>query len=355
MERGWNLINKTKLVFTTVMLCFSTVPLAAYASVKSKEIPPASTGGGLFENLLLILMAAIVIYVFFIRPGRTEAKKAMMSENAQELLFYKEITPDGLIVLPDGKYRRMIEVYPTNLVLKSPDEQANCWVEYRNTIDTLTVDWTKIVQSRIMRISDYLDEQIQEAEKLKGKYPLLYEYEKQIIGEIRSEYEEKEKRERRYYIILKIDAEDFLEADSSFGVDNAAVGALFSTIGFNKKKYSDEELRNVAASELENAAALLATGLYRSGVAIRLLNKKDILDYLNNTLCRELAPVQNIELMDRAGVFHFVPASVTVDLFLSKEAMRQAIEQENLAALNEKAFFYEDEIKEEGKCAAQDV
>lgn len=350
-----NLIKKAKFVFTTILLSLSAVPITAYAADKPQEIPSANIGGGLFENLLLILMAAVVIYIFFIRPGRTVSKKALMSKTVQALLFYKEITPDGLIVLPDGKFRRMVEVYPTNLVLKSPDEQANCWVEYRNSIDTLSVDWTKIIQSRIMRISDYLDEQMQEAEKLKGKYPLLYEHEKQIIGELRSEYEEKEKRERRYYIILKIDAEDFLEADSSFGVDNAAAGALFSTLGFNKKKYSDEELRNVATSELENAAALLAAGLYRSGVVVRLLNKKDILDYLNNTLCRELAPVQNVDLMDRAGVFHFAPASVTVDLFLSKEVVEQAVGQESMAESGEKVFFYEDEVKEEGKLGEQNI
>lgn len=346
--------KKVKLLFGAIIMSFS-FSLRAYAAGKSLEVSSSNIGRGLFENLLLILLAAVVIYVFFIRPGRTVTKKALMSKTVQELLFYKEITPDGLIVLPDGKYRRMVEVYPTNLVLKSSDEQANCWVEYRNTIDTLSVDWTKIIQSRIMRISDYLDEQMQEAEKLKGKYPLLYEHEKQVISELRNEYEEKEKRERRYYVILKIDAEDFLEADSSFGVDNAAVGALFSTLGFNKKKYSDEELRNVATSELENAAALLAAGLYRSGVVVRLLNKKDILDYLNNTLCRELAPVQNIDLMDRAGVFHFSPASVTVDLFLSKEAVRQAVEQENMNGSGEKEFFYEDEIKEEGKLGDKNI
>ena len=170
-----SLNNKTKFAFITVLLSLYKAPAVAYTSDKPKVIPPAGMGAGVIENLLLILMVAFVVYVFFIKPGRTVSKKAMMSKTVQELLFYKEITSDGLIVLSDGKYRRMVKVYPTNLVLKSPDEQANCWVEYRNTIDTLSVDWTKIIQSRIICISDYLDEQMQEAEKLKGKYPLLYE------------------------------------------------------------------------------------------------------------------------------------------------------------------------------------
>jgi len=131
------------------------------------------------------------------------------------------------------------------------------------------------------------------------------------------------------FLILKIDAEDLLHKDSGFAVDNAALEALFSNAGLNRKKYTEDELKNIAVSELDDAVSLLAAGLYRSGVSVRLLDKKGVLDYLNNTLCRELAPVQNIDLMDRAGVFSTVPASVSVDLFLTKEVLEEMAVRED--------------------------
>lgn len=344
-------MGKNKLIsFITITCYMMCLPAKVFAEGGRGYQEEGIQGIGLTDAVLFFIVVAAATYLFWIRPSKNKAARAIGSGIVQDLLYYKEIASDGLVILPDGRYRRMVEVFPTNLMLKTPEEQANCWLEFRNTVDTLSVDWTMIVQSRIMRMGDYLDERMQEAEELKARYPLLYMYQKQVIEEMRNEYEEKEKRERRYFIILKMDTGDMLQNENGFAVENAAVRALFSGVGFNRKKPHEDDLKGIATGELENAVSLLAVGLYRSGVSVRLLDKKGILDYLNNTLCHDIAAVQNIDLMDRTGVLNTVPASLTVDMFLTREALKMVDERElKSTEMDVDDVASEDKIHMEGK------
>ena len=115
------------------------------------------------------------------------------------MLYYDEIEDDGLIILPGNKYRRMLEITPTNISIKSPAEQAAAWEEYRNTIDNISVDWTQIVQTRIVRFKDYVEEQTKRNDELKTKHPVLYDHLNNVLNQMISEYEEQASRKKVIY------------------------------------------------------------------------------------------------------------------------------------------------------------
>ncbi|KXG73718.1 hypothetical protein [Thermotalea metallivorans] len=237
----------------------------------------------------------------------------------------------------------MLEVIPTSLGLKNVNEQAIVWEEYRNTIDSINVDWSKIIQTRLMNISEHIEEQRRYIEELKEKHPKFYDFAKQTIDNLQNEYQEKGKRDRKYFIILKIDAEEYHALESNFNVDNPFVGAVASNIG-KSNKLNDDELYNLAITELDNAQNLLIAGLQRCGIIARPCNKLEVLDYINNTINRDLAQIQSIDLMNKAGVFNFVPVSQTVDLFLAKEIILDVMKKEEIDLQND--FLYEDEENE---------
>lgn len=287
------------------------------------------------ENIFLVACGIFVLYIYFAKDKSKSYKKALSSDLIQDIINYKSITQDGLIILDNNRYRIMVEVFPTNLFIKSPSEQASVWEEYRNTIQSISIDWTKIVQTRIMQISEHLDTIKECCNSIKTKYPKLYAYSEETYASLQKEYEEKGKRDRKYFIILKIDAEEFKTMESNLSVSNDAVSALMSSISTNN--YSEEELKTVAINELNNALNLLISGLYKAGIIAKPMNKKQVLDYLNNTLNRDIANIHSIEAMDKAGVFHFTPTSLTVDLFLSKVALESISEDAT------PDFMYEDE------------
>jgi len=288
------------------------------------------------ENLILIACGIFVLYLYVKKDKSKSFKTALKSNHIHDIINYQTITPDGLIVLDGNRFRIMVEVMPTNLPIKAPTEQAMVWEEYRNTIQSINVDWTKIIQTRIMQISEHLDEVKDNCNAIKSKYPELYAYGMETYNAMKSEYEEKGKRDLKYFIILKIDAEDFKAADNNLTISNEAVGALMSGLG-SSKKYSDEELKTVAINELNNALNLLISGLFKANIIAKPMNKKQVLDFINNTLNRDIANIQSIDAMDKSGVFHFAPTSLTVDLFMSKAAIETMSEEPEIE------FLYTDE------------
>ena len=278
-----------------------------------------------------------VLYIYIAKDKSKSYKNTLKSSSVQDLISYKSITSDGLITLDNNKYRIMVEVFPTNIVIKAPSEQAAVWEEYRNTVQSINVDWTKIIQTRIMQISEHLDKLKEDCNVIKSKYPKLYAYGNETISTLQSEYEEKGKRDRKYFIMLKIDAEDFKAQDNNLAITNEALGALMS--GMSTNKYSEEELKTVAINELNNALNLLISGLFKAGIIARPMDKKQVLDYINNTLNRDLANIQSIDAMDKAGVFCLTPTSLSVDLFISKAVL------ESLPDEPDNDFVYEDEEK----------
>ncbi len=275
---------------------------------------------GLFslENIFLVIVCGLAIYFFYIKPSKTKAKKAIEGKNTQDLLYYDEIEADGLILLPNNKYRRMLEITPTNISIKSPAEQAATWEEYRNTIDNISVDWTQIVQTRIVRFKDYVEEQTKRNNELKTKHPALYEHLNLVLSQMISEYEEHERRERKYFIILKVDAEDLLKGNDTLSSDNGIM-SMFTKSVSSSKKYDDKELRNIAESELNNAIVMISNGLTRAGIGVKVLYKYGVLDYLNHTYNRDLAYVQDVqETIEKQGVLSPIKKSTTVDDFINE-------------------------------------
>jgi len=333
----------------TLSLTLMNIHTFAEGSSYIEQVKEKSSNQSLFsfENIILALIAGLVIYMFYIKPGKTKSKKAIEGKTTQDLIYYKEIEPDGLVVLPDNKYRRMLEITPINISIKSPAEQAVAWEEYRNTIDSVSVDWTQIIQTRILRFKDFVDEQQKRNLDIKQKHQKLYEHLNQVLSEMVTEYEEHERRERKYFIILKVDAEENMEGSSSLSSENAVMSAFTKNMGGGKKKFDEKELRNIAEAELNNAAVIIANGLSRAGIGTKMLNKYGVLDYFNHTYNRDMAYVQDVEETIAQGVLSQVKTSTTVEDFIKELQLDLVTIERNANAA--KAAKEQKSIKETNK------
>ena len=312
-----------------LFLVYIALNQRAYASSFVEEVQKSNEKGFFtLENILLILICGFVVYFFFIKPSKTKHKNAIDGKSTKKLFYYDEIEPDGLIILPENRYRRILEIIPTNISIKSPDEQAAAWEEYRNTIDSISVDWTQIIQTRILRFKDFVEEQKQRNISIKQKYPYLYEHLNNVLSEMVTEYEEHERRERKYFIILKVDAADVINSDLSLSSENAILSAITRNIG-TKKKIDDKDLRNIAESELYIAAVFVAIGLVWAGISAFVVKKNGVLDFLNHTFNRDIAYVQDVQEIIAQGVLSEVKTSTTVDDFIRELKLDMAMMKRN--------------------------
>lgn len=349
-------VKVKRSMYICILVIILTINVSAFAEELSvdtagqsgylSEIQNQKSGGAL-ENILLIAFCVFIIYFLYIKPSKTKSKRAIDGKNTQDLLYYDEIEDDGLIILPDNRYRRMLEISPTNISIKSPNEQATIWEEYRNTIDNISVNWTQVVQTRIVRFKDYVDIQTKRNNELKSKfpqYPKLYQHQNLILEQMINEYEKNEHRERKYFIILKVDADELMNADSSLSSSNGFMSMLTKTFSTKKKnKYDDKDLRTISESELNNAAVLIKNGLIKTGIGAQVLNKYGIYDYLNHTYNRDLAYVQDVEEAIRDyGVLSPVKKSTTVDNAIDELTLDLTL---NLAFVNDSEITSDSENK----------
>ena len=106
----------------------------------------------MLEKIGMVATLGVAIFLlFFNRKPQEEA------DSTQDLLRYKSISPDGIIELPDGLYRLVLEVEPINIALMNDAEQEAAWTTFREMINILTVNFYFCVQSRHMDLKEYMD------------------------------------------------------------------------------------------------------------------------------------------------------------------------------------------------------
>ncbi len=254
------------------------------------------------DVVLLVVAAGLAAYLFW-------PKKK--TETAQDLIAVRDIHPDGVIELPDHRYRLVMDVEPVNLSLKSAEEQAAIWIGFRNIANSLSIPHTWLVQTRYLDLKDYLNRY----RKMGARYgEHIGGYVGRLADWLESESEGKQQRSRRVFLILKIDTAS-TGVESGIQTDNPlANSAIKALSGLSKAKLSPGDMRRLARDELYEAASVVQGIL--SGLEIRsaVLDRKGALEMLYQTFNRDLAPVARVSDADQDEVFSLFVRSETPDL-----------------------------------------
>jgi len=260
------------------------------------------------DFLFLVLAAGVVIYL--LRP----TKKI---ETTQELLDYKDISPDGIIELPDNKYRLVIEVEPVNMALRSFEEQAAIWLGFKNMVNSINIPVTFLVQTRYLDLKDYLEG----LRRFNSSRPdNIKSMAEEHIEYLARKTEGKHLRDRRYFIILKVDPAS-AGVESGIQVDNQLLDMVVKNIPSPQKSViSPAEIRKNAETELLEAASVIRGAL--DGIEIRSvqLDRKMVLEMLYQTFNRDLAPFARLEEADAREMFSLFAVSKTPETVLRRTA-----------------------------------
>ena len=233
-------------------------------------------------------------------------------DSVQELLDFKEITPSGIIELPGNKYRLVIEVEPINMNLRSIQEQAAIWLGFRNMVNALTIPVTFLIQTRYLNLKNYFDElqrfNANRPEKIKN---LAMEH----IKHLQQKTEGKHLRDRRYFIILKVDSAS-QGVESGIQIENQLINTVIKAIpNPNRQNISPEVAKKAATDDLFETASIIMSSLEAVEIMSMILDKKAVLEMLYQTFNRDLAPFMTLEDADSMGMFSLFVESVTPEKF----------------------------------------
>jgi len=249
----------------------------------------------------------LVLVIFSMQSNSGDSKKSKKNNATQDLLVYKTIHPNGLIQLSDYQFRLVLEVQPINMALKSKGEQEAIWLSFRNLINSLTVPVDFLVQSRYMDLSDYINDLKSVSER--AEIDKIREYGKHITSNLEERIDEKDVRDKKFYIKIYIDTDDLAAIESGIEVENELVNKSLHSL--KKTAISKEDAKDLAEQELENAAEILISGLHNLGSKAEVLNKRGVLSLIYHTLNRDLAPIARLEDADNAGMMRLSPRSLT--------------------------------------------
>lgn len=258
---------------------------------------------------LLVITALIGgVYFTLCRLGKQKSRN-----NSQALLDYKEIHVDGIIEMTDLRFRLVIEVEPVNESLKSLREKQSLWLGFRSLVQTINIPFTLKIETRFLDLREYLNN-IKACSESKDL--LLRDYGLELSGWLNKKTENRQNRDRRYYIILKIDSlANGIESGVKTG--NPMLNSLISSLTkLQKTSMSDKDLQKMAIDELKVMAGVVRSSLEGMDIVSRQLNKEEVLDMIYSTFNRDLAPHCQVSDADKNHMFSLFMTSQTPELFL---------------------------------------
>ena len=250
--------------------------------------------------------------VLYILYGKRKTKGEKTPTTTHDLIRYKDISADGIVELPNHQYRLVIEVESVNMVLKSHAEQSALWLGFRDLVNALTIPATFLIQSRHLDLKDYISELQNISDK--APTPELCQYGKVHCNDL-SDKTEKNVRDRKHYIILKIDALAVSSIDSGIRIENEALNALVQDLLRSRAKQgntmSQGEIKALARQELENVAGVIQGCLAGMEIPNIRLNREGVMDLIYSSLNRDLAPHARLAEANTQEMFSLITRSLT--------------------------------------------
>lgn len=275
--------------------------------------------------------AAAAVAFYLLRSKKKDLSVAKKDPTTtQELIRYKDITPDGIVELDDHQYRLVIEVEAVNMDLKSKSEQDIIWSGFRDLVNVFTIPATFLVQTRHLDIKDYISE-LQNASN-NAPTPQLKKYGKVECAYL-SEKTDKNVRDRRRFIFLKMDALAVSSIDSGIKLENQALDALISDLKPKQTgKMSDGEIRDLAHQELNDLASVIQSCLTSLEISNIRLDRAGVLDLIYSTLNKDMAPYIRLVDANDQEVFSLKTRSLTPHIRAMEESSDAVLEKEERTA-----------------------
>lgn len=247
----------------------------------------------MLKNLISLVILAVALYLLF-------SKKKKPASDLKELINYKKIHENGIVELENYKYRMVLEFDPINTGQMSPNEQGAVWIGFRDAINTLTIPLKFIVQSRYMDLKSYFSE-LKIINKNRNNEKL-----REASEDLADFYVSKEKmnRDYKYYAVLTFNAMDTDDLGSGIKVNNEFLNTLFKSASKGKDgRLSPDEYQTLAFNELDDSANVLEHSLGAIDVVTTRLNKAGVIDFLNYTFNRDMAPIATTWEADQKRMF----------------------------------------------------
>lgn len=258
----------------------------------------------------LVFFAAVAAGLYFLFFGLKRERK---TSTGQDLLNYREIYADGIIELPGLRFRLVIEVEPVNESLKSFKERQSLWLGFRSLVQTVNIPFTLKIETRFLDLREYLDSIKRCSDR---KTSLLQDYGYELYQWLEKRSENKQNRDRRCYIILKIDSVS-KGIESGVKTGNPYLNKAISSLsGLQRSGIPEKELRKMAVDELRVMCGVVISALEGMDIISRQLNKQEVLDMIYSTFNRDLAPYCRITDADREEMFSLFMTSKTPEIFL---------------------------------------
>lgn len=242
--------------------------------------------------MLYIVLTAALVAAVWLYMRKTK------SQTTQDVIGATDITQDGLIK-SGNTYRIVIEVEPKNLDTVSEMERKSVWTNFFSLINTLTTEYTLLIQQRIFEAKDYvkdLESRLQLAE-LPNE---LKESGAHVLSHLR-QFEEMHIRDKSGYVILM------------YNPVAAQVGGI--STGFTKldsvmnsggqSKLTEKEKAELASQILNDAAELVYSFCEQVGMRFQRLNRVGVLNVTYQLLQRDMAP--HARLIDAVEADAFRP------------------------------------------------
>lgn len=285
--------------------------------------------------IVMVVVLVILVAVFIFLRMKSRIKKDKVQGNKKDLKTkdkskvgisnnktYKEYTTesifkfmdfkkieDNMIIQENGRYLMIIECQGVNYDLMSEAEKISVEQGFTEFLNTLRFPVQLYIQTRTVNLQSSIDgykerlkpieskynymemqyinmqkegtyttKQMQEAYYSLVKQKNLYEYTKDIIADTERMSLNHNVLNKKYYIVVPYDKPD---------VGNT--------------NYSDEEIQNMAFSELYTKSQSIIRAIMSCEITSRILNSEEIAELLYNAYNREDADVMSIGQAYRAG------------------------------------------------------
>lgn len=185
----------------------------------------------------------------------------------QNFVPIKEIR-DGVIILEDNSFRRILMISSINIALKSEDERAAILMQFQNFLNTIDFSVQIFIQSRELNINPYI--QLLEDQYKKQKNDLLKIQTSEYIDFIKDYTENVNIMNKTFFVIIPYFP----------SVVSSKKGGLFSKSkdGNKTPQKSFEEYR----TQIEQRVNIVEQGLRRTGLRTVALEDSEIRELFYN-------------------------------------------------------------------------
>jgi type IV secretory pathway VirB4 component len=195
-------------------------------------------------------------------------------KSTQDFMPIKEIR-DGVVVLKDGSMRMILMVSSLNFALKSADEQTAIVMQYQDFLNSLDFPVQFFIESRKLDIGPYIS-MLEDAEKEQTN-ELLKIQTREYMEFVKNFVKMSNTVSKSFYVVVPYNPGGIGAAVAQTG----PLAEIFGSLGLGGKKTGagKKDIRfEEARVQLQQRAAVVETGLMRTGVRAIPLNTEELIE-----------------------------------------------------------------------------